>query len=51
MAIQQMNDHITMNNLHEPLKSAYTSDHSTETTLLKVSDDIIGALDNGKGSS
>ena len=36
------------NNLHEPLQSAYTSNHSTKTALLKVSDDILGTLDNGK---
>lgn len=47
-AIQQMNEHITTNNLYEPLQSAYTSNHSTETALLKVSDDILSALDNGK---
>ena len=47
-AIQQMNDHITTNSLHEPLQSAYTANHSTETALLKVSDDILGALVKGK---
>ena len=46
--ISIINDHITKNNLHEPLQSAYTSNHSTEIALLKVSDDILCALDNGK---
>ena len=35
------------NQLHEPFLSPYTSNHSTETALLMVSDDILGALDNG----
>ena len=35
-AIQQINQHISNNNLHEPLQSAYTKNHSTETALLKV---------------
>ena len=33
--------------LHEPLQSAYTSNHSTETALLEVSEDILDALDTG----
>ena len=43
-AIQQMNNHVTTNSLHEPLQSAYTA---TETALLKVSDDNLGAIDKG----
>ena len=46
-AIQQVDQHISNNNLHEP--SAYTKNHSTETALLKVSNDILCALDKGKG--
>ena len=30
-AIKQINEHLTENNLHEPLQSAYTANHSTET--------------------
>jgi len=48
-AIQQIDQHISNNNLHEPLQSAYTKNHSTETALLKVSNDILRALDKGKG--
>ena len=40
-----MSEHLTENGLHEPLQSAYTANHSTETTLLKVTNDICIALD------
>ena len=39
-AIKQINEHLTENNLHESLQSAYTTNHSTETALLKVTNDI-----------
>ena len=39
-------DHIHMNNLMEPLQSAYKSYHSTETALRKVKADILKAMDN-----
>ena len=42
----QLNDHITWNGLMEPMQSAYRSGHSMETTLLKVHDDMLRALDN-----
>ena len=37
--------HLTDNDLHEPLQSAYRTGHSMETALLKVSNDILLALD------
>ena len=39
-------DHIHEHNLMKPLQSAYRSDHSTETALLKVKADIHQAIDN-----
>ena len=42
----QLNDHITTNNLMEPMQSAYRAGHSTETALIKVKADILNAIDN-----
>ncbi len=39
--------HITMNDLHDWSQWAYRKFHSTETALLKVSNDILSALDKG----
>ena len=36
------------NNLYDPLQSAYRSQHSTETSILKIHNDIIEGLDAGK---
>jgi hypothetical protein len=37
------------NDLFCPIQSAYRSNHSTETALLKIQNDILLALDSGKG--
>ena len=44
--IDQLMDHIHVNNLMEPLQSAYKSYHSIETALLKVKADILKVMDN-----
>ena len=38
-----------LNDLHEPLQSAYKSFQSTESALLKVQNDILSYIDNRKG--
>ena len=43
VAIKQMEDHLSENNLHEPLQSAYKTYHSTETAQVQVT--ILLALD------
>jgi len=48
VAVNQMESHLTENDLHEPLQSAYRANHSTETALLKVSNDILLELDKRK---
>ena len=40
-AANQLIDHMTTNYLHMPLQSAYKQNHSTESALLRVKDDIL----------
>ena len=47
-AIDQIESHLSVHNLHEPLQSAYTPNHSTETAIIKVTNDILCALDDGQ---
>ncbi len=41
----QLNDYLVENELHEVFQSAYKSFHSTETSLLRVQNDILQSLD------
>ena len=44
----RLSKHLSEKNLCETLQSAYKSNESTETALLRVSNDILRAMDNGK---
>ena len=48
LVARRLEDHMCTNNLYDPLQSAYRSQHSTETAILKIHNDIIEGLDVGK---
>ena len=49
VVLKRLTDHILCNNLHEQLQSAYKQNHSTETALMRVHNDILMSLDNKRG--
>ena len=44
----RLNDHMSFHGMFDPNQSAYRKGHSTETFLLKVCDDMLRAMDEGK---
>jgi len=44
----QLDQHLTRNGLHEPYQSAYRAGHSTETTMLRLYNDVVIALGEKK---
>ena len=45
VAVEQLKEHMTGNNLHESCQSAYRACHSTETALLKITNDLLSSMD------
>ena len=43
----RLTNYMTINQLHEPMQSAYRACHSTETTLVRVQNDTLRTLDQG----
>ena len=48
VAVIRLVEHLSKNNLTEEYQSAYRADHSTDTALLKVHNDISSALDESQ---
>ena len=47
---KQIQDYLTLFDLHEPFQSAYRKNHSTETALERVQNDILTALDKNEAA-
>ena len=47
VVLAQLKQHLEINNLIEPFQSAYRDNHSTETALLKITNDILRSSDDG----
>jgi hypothetical protein len=49
VVVSHLSQHMSDNNLHEELQSAYKANHSPETALVRVQNDILLELDRKRG--
>ncbi|KAI0231603.1 Protein phosphatase 1 regulatory subunit 21 [Lamellibrachia satsuma] len=49
VVLNRLVDHVSLNNLQEKFQSAYEPNHSTETALMLIQNDILMTLDNKWG--
>ena len=50
VVLQQLSDHLNATDTLQPFQSAYRADHSTETLLLRVTNDLFMACNQGSVS-
>ena len=50
MVAFHLNDYLTVNGLNEVFQSAYKKNHSTESALLRVTNDILRAIDDNSST-
>jgi hypothetical protein len=50
VVLKRLNDHLSANNLHCPDQSAYRKNHSTETLLVRIWNDLLIATDEKKAT-
>ena len=48
LVVSRLETHKSSNHFYDPFKSAYRSQHSSKTAILKIHNDIIEGLDAGK---